>query len=114
VNRSDLTEKYSRQILKTQYGNDGAGLPGNDDYGTMSAWLIFASLGFYPLPSTNLYALGSPVIHSARIKRRNRNGTIIPFEIDVENNSYKNYLTKSIKIDGKSIKNTVNYEDLKV
>lgn len=24
------------------------GLPGNDDYGTMSAWFLFASIGFYP------------------------------------------------------------------
>lgn len=51
ANRSDLTEKYSRKILETSYGTDGAGLPGNDDYGTMSAWLIFSSLGFYPVPS---------------------------------------------------------------
>ena len=39
-------------IMRKQYGTQGNGLPGNDDYGTMSAWYIFASLGFYPLPST--------------------------------------------------------------
>jgi putative alpha-1,2-mannosidase len=52
ADRYDLTCKYSRKIIKTQYGVAGNGLPGNDDYATMSAWLIFASLGFYPLPST--------------------------------------------------------------
>ncbi len=56
--------------MKTQYGVNGDGLPGNDDYATMSAWFIFASLGFYPLPSTQTYILGSPVISSATIHRR--------------------------------------------
>lgn len=51
TNHSELTQKYSRKILETSYGVDGAGLPGNDDYATMSAWLIFASLGFYPVAS---------------------------------------------------------------
>lgn len=70
ANRSDLTYKYSRMIMKTQYGIEGDGLPGNDDYATMSAWLVFASLGFFPLPSTETYVLGSPMIHSARIYRK--------------------------------------------
>lgn len=74
ANRGDLTGKYSRKILDTQYGTGGDGLPGNDDYATMSAWLIFASLGFYPLPSTETYILGSPAIHSARIFRKMGDG----------------------------------------
>lgn len=52
ANRSDLTQKYSRFIVNSFYGNEGNGLPGNDDYATMSAWLIFAELGFYPLTGT--------------------------------------------------------------
>lgn len=99
--------------MSTQYGNNGAGLPGNDDYATMSAWLVFASLGFYPLPSTNLYALGSPLIHYAKINRVSRNGTLCPFYVNVNNNSYRNKYTEAVLINGKSIKNTVNYEDLK-
>lgn len=50
--RPDLTQKYSRFIVNNFYGTKGDGLPGNDDYATMSAWLIFAELGFYPLPGT--------------------------------------------------------------
>ena len=52
VGRPDLTAKYSRMVMQTQYGVGGDGLPGNDDYGTMSAWFVFAALGFYPLPTT--------------------------------------------------------------
>jgi len=34
------------------------GVPGNDDFGTMSAWYVFASLGLYPLPGTTRYFVG--------------------------------------------------------
>lgn len=81
-------------MLLTQYGNDGAGLPGNDDYATMSAWLIFASLGFYPIPSTENYVLGSPTINSARIYRRMNDGKLVPFNIQVTGNSNNKYLVK--------------------
>lgn len=70
ANRSDLVQKYSRFIVDRFYGNGGDGVPGNDDYGTMSAWLVWASLGFYPLPGTERYILGSPLIHSAKITRK--------------------------------------------
>ena len=34
---------------------------GNDDYGTMSSWLIWAMAGVYPVTGTDTYVLGSPV-----------------------------------------------------
>lgn len=61
-------------------------MPGNDDYATMSAWLVWACLGFYPLPSTEKYILGSPYIKYARINRRFMNGTTKAFRIKVNNN----------------------------
>ena len=76
-------------IMKTQYGTSGNGLPGNDDYGTMSAWYIFASLGFYPLPSTETYILGSPIVSSARIYRKMNDGVLKPFNIKVQTSPKK-------------------------
>jgi putative alpha-1,2-mannosidase len=98
--------------LETQYGVDGAGLPGNDDYGTMSAWLIFASLGFYPLPSTETYVLGSPTIHSARILRRTIDGKLLALNIGVQNNKVKSYKVNSVTINGKAIKNFITHSEL--
>lgn len=46
--RPELTQKYVRWIIDNIYSNKQNGIPGNDDYGTMSAWLIFSSIGFYP------------------------------------------------------------------
>jgi putative alpha-1,2-mannosidase len=101
VNRSDLTQKYSRRIIDTQYGIDGAGLPGNDDYATMSAWLIWACLGFYPVPSTQNYVLGSPYINYARIDRRLRIDKIVPFRIRVNSNSHSHVYIKKVEFNNK-------------
>ena len=106
-----MTEKYSRMILKTQYGLGGSGLPGNDDYATMSAWYIFAALGFYPLPSTEDYILGSPIITRAKIHRKQANGVIQPFTIEVKHKS-KGYRVESVAINGKPRNNVITHTDM--
>jgi predicted alpha-1,2-mannosidase len=45
------------------------GLPGNDDLGTMSAWLVWSDLGIYPTtPGALIYATGSPLFERATIR----------------------------------------------
>lgn len=53
--RPDLTAKWSRYLIDTYYPNAPDGIPGNDDFGTMSAWLVFACLGFYPQAGASTY-----------------------------------------------------------
>lgn len=60
--RPDLTQRWSRWLLTHRYGGGADGIPGNDDYGTMSAWQSFASLGLYPVPGADVYLLGSPAV----------------------------------------------------
>jgi putative alpha-1,2-mannosidase len=54
------TQYWTRWLVDHKYNTSPDGIPGNDDYGTMSAWLVFASLGFYPLSGAPFYILGSP------------------------------------------------------
>ena len=54
------TQYWTRWLVDHKYSALPDGIPGNDDYGTMSAWLVFASLGFYPLSGAPLYIIGSP------------------------------------------------------
>ena len=42
------TEKIVSELLDKYYTTLPAGLPGNDDTGTMSAWAVFSMMGFYP------------------------------------------------------------------
>lgn len=60
------TQARLTQIVKSQYKPTPDGLSGNDDLGQMSAWLVFTSLGFYPVaPGSNEYVIGRPFVDKA-------------------------------------------------
>ena len=66
------TQDAVRDIIATEYRNTPGGLSGNDDAGQMSAWYIFATLGFYPVcPGSGEYALGAPSFDKAVINLEN-------------------------------------------
>ena len=55
------TAKIVSDILDKHYTTAPAGLPGNDDTGTMSAWAVFSMMGFYPdCPGDPSYTLTTP------------------------------------------------------
>lgn len=55
------TQSAVRHVMETEYLNEPGGLSGNDDAGQMSAWYMFAAMGFYPVcPGTPYYILASP------------------------------------------------------
>lgn len=50
-----------KQLIAEHYHNSPGGIPGNDDTGTLSAWLAFSMLGIYPLsPGVMDYAVFEP------------------------------------------------------
>ena len=68
------TQKYVRQILDELYSTGPDGLCGNEDCGQMSAWYVFAALGFYPLcPGTGEYVFSAPVFPKATVTLGNGN-----------------------------------------
>lgn len=63
------TQKLTRELIAKHFRNAPDGLPGNDDAGTMSAWLVYSMLGFYPdCPGSPTYTLTSPVFPRVRIR----------------------------------------------
>jgi predicted alpha-1,2-mannosidase len=63
------TQARLKQIVDSQYKITPDGLSGNDDLGQMSAWLVFTSLGFYPVaPGSGQYVIGRPFVDRATIK----------------------------------------------
>ncbi|GAA5070005.1 GH92 family glycosyl hydrolase [Thermocatellispora tengchongensis] len=63
------TQETVRQIVDTVYSDGPAGLPGNDDLGTMSAWYVYAALGLYPqAPGRAEMLLSSPLFTRAEIR----------------------------------------------
>ena len=82
----EKTTRWVRHILDTEYNDTPGGLSGNDDAGQMSAWQLFAMMGFYPVcPGTPEYVLGTPVFRritlnqpqSSFIIERTGNGGIV-------------------------------------
>ncbi|CAH8282409.1 putative alpha-1,2-mannosidase [Mariniflexile fucanivorans] len=56
------TQKMVTKLIKEYFQNKPAGLPGNDDTGTMSAWLIYSMMGIYPIvPGEPIYTITTPV-----------------------------------------------------
>lgn len=59
------------RICRAFYKDTPDGLCGNDDCGQMSAWYVFATLGFYPYnPASGEYVLGAPRVPRARLHFR--------------------------------------------
>lgn len=55
------TQKRVHQLIDEHFTNKPGGLPGNDDTGTMSAWLVCAMMGVYPVsPATPVYTITTP------------------------------------------------------
>ena len=98
--RSDLTQKWVRWTLKNRFSTDIDGLDGNDDGGTISAWYVFSSIGFYPLAGTDKYWLGSPNIDSAEIILNNGK----TLKISTVNQSDENIYVEKVTFNGKELK----------
>lgn len=99
-----------RMILDMKYQTGADGLSGNDDFGQMSAWYIFSSLGFYPVaPGSVEYALGSPAISEAILNLDNGN----KFKVIAKNQSEKNVFVRKVELNGKELtKPFIRHEDI--
>ncbi len=62
-------QKEVRNLIDTYYKNAPDGIPGNDDCGTLSAWIVYAMTGMYPVcPGDMNYALTAPVFDKITIE----------------------------------------------
>ncbi|WP_225046888.1 GH92 family glycosyl hydrolase [Lacticaseibacillus kribbianus] len=63
---SASTEVLVRTMLTTAFSAKADGYPGDEDNGSMSSWVLFSSLGFYPVtPGSGRYVLGAPLFDRA-------------------------------------------------
>ena len=58
-----------KRLVREYFKNEPKGLPGNDDTGTMSAWLVYSMMGIYPIsPGDPIYTITTPMFHRVTIK----------------------------------------------
>ena len=105
------TQKRIRQMLKTWFRNDLMGIPGDEDGGGMTSFVVFSSLGFYPVtPGLPIYNIGRPLFTNTKIILSN--GSV--FEIEAQNASDENKYIQSATLNGqKWEKPWFSHDDLK-
>lgn len=104
------TQQVVKKILTEEYSNGAGGLSGNDDAGQMSAWYVFAAIGFYPVdPVSNNYQLCTPLFDEVVI-RVTANKTI---KLITHKSSAKASYISNVKWNGKLYnKNYITYKML--
>lgn len=108
------TQKIVRSLIDKYYGDTPKGIPGNDDCGTMSTWLIFSMIGLYPdCPGSPYYALTTPVFDKITLhldKRYYPNGDLV---IEAPHPSPEAYHIQKMALGGKSLNRyRISHEEL--
>lgn len=92
------TQKIIRTLLHEWFRNDLMGVPGDEDGGGTSAFVVFSQLGFYPVtPGSPTYNIGSPVFTESVMDLGNGR----TFTVIARNSSFDNKYIQSAKLNGK-------------
>jgi predicted alpha-1,2-mannosidase len=65
--RPDKTADIVHLLLEKAFMDNRAGIPGNDDSGAMSSWLIFSTIGIFPVAGQDVYLISTPSIPEASL-----------------------------------------------
>lgn len=95
-----MTQKRIHKLIGEWFRNDLMGVPGDEDGGGMSAFVVFSQMGFYPVtPGLTSYSIGSPFFQKVSIQLPNGKS----FVIIGKNASAKNKYIQSAKLNGQSL-----------
>ena len=108
------TQKLVRELIGDHFKNSPSGLPGNDDTGTMSTWVVFSMMGFYPDNATDAsYTLTSPVFDKITIALNPDYYDKKELVIETNKSSDDALYIKSVIVDGKRKKDyRISHKDL--
>jgi predicted alpha-1,2-mannosidase len=93
------TQKRIRMLLDTWYTDNLFGIPGDEDGGGMTAFVVFSMMGFFPVtPGVPVYNIGSPVFENVSITLPNGK----TFSVVAKNSSGVNRYIQSAMLNGKT------------
>ena len=94
------TQSRVRMLLDTWFTDTTLGMPGDEDGGGMSAFVVFSMMGFYPVtPGVPVYNICSPVFDKITIRQDNGKS----FSIICRDNSADNKYIQSVRLNGKPL-----------
>ena len=87
-------------LLDAWYPDNIFGIPGDEDGGGMSAFVVFSSMGFYPVtPGIPDYTIGSPVFEKVTIRLPGGK----KFIVDARGSNEKNIYIQKAWLNGKEL-----------
>ena len=91
------TQKRIRSLLDTWFTNSPFGIPGDEDGGGLSGFVVFSSIGIYPVtPGMPVFNIGSPVFTDVTVKLQNNK----TFRVIARNSSRENKYVQSAILNG--------------
>ncbi|MBO9561214.1 MAG: GH92 family glycosyl hydrolase [Niastella sp.] len=94
------TQKRIRFLLDTWFKDNIFGIPGDEDGGGMTAFVVFSAMGFYPVtPGVPLYTIGSPLFEKTTINLKDGK----KFTVIANKASVVNKYIQGAKLDGKPL-----------
>ncbi|MEV5505641.1 GH92 family glycosyl hydrolase [Streptomyces orinoci] len=83
------------------YTDSPDGIPGNDDLGTMSAWLVLSAIGLYPVqPGTDVWGLSTPAFDRVELRLDRRWFPEGHFTVSAPGASADGRYVQSARLDG--------------
>ncbi|MDR1682620.1 MAG: glycoside hydrolase family 92 protein, partial [Candidatus Symbiothrix sp.] len=93
------TQKRVHSLLNQWFRNDLMGIPGDEDGGGLTAFVVFSQMGFYPItPGLPMYVIGSPAFEHVKLNI----GKGKFFEVIARNYSSENKYIQSAKLNGQA------------
>jgi predicted alpha-1,2-mannosidase len=106
-------EKAAKEIkivVDSLYKLGPDGLSGNDDCGQMSAWLVWTTLGMYPMnPAGGEYIFGYPLVQSASVKLSG--GKTLEIAVHSPGTEHSDHIQK-VTLNGKPLTTSIKHSDL--
>ncbi|MCF7976161.1 MAG: GH92 family glycosyl hydrolase [Phycisphaerae bacterium] len=94
------TQKRIRLLLDLWFQDNVFGIPGDEDGGGMTAFVVFSQMGFYPMvPGLPYYTIGSPVFEKVSIKLENGK----TFTVLAPGTSKQNKYIQKASLNGKAL-----------
>lgn len=94
------TQKRIHTLIDEWFRNDVMGVPGDEDGGGMSAFVVFSMMGFYPVtPGLPMYNIGSPFFDKVEVDL----GGGKTFTVEALNFAAGNKYIQSAELNGKKI-----------
>ena len=92
------TQKRIHELINQWFRNDLMGVPGDEDGGGLSSFVVFSMMGFYPVtPGMPMYVIGSPFFEESVVQLNNGK----ELKVIAKNYSKRNKYIQSATINGK-------------